>query len=124
MNGESCWRCGAQMKWVHGTWQCGVCRFKLGCCEGEPQTGCETTAVRADDSDAEPKAFVAVTRERSVEPASSASTVWLDPSPTWVHDDSWQRSHTNLKVIGVVPLHSPVDEVSVRPTRASPLTTG
>ncbi|HEY4349285.1 MAG TPA: hypothetical protein VGM80_17040 [Gaiellaceae bacterium] len=35
---EGCWRCGAVMEWRHGTWQCGRCRFKLGCCEGEPQT--------------------------------------------------------------------------------------
>jgi hypothetical protein len=26
------------MRWVHGTWQCPRCRFKLGCCEGEPQS--------------------------------------------------------------------------------------
>jgi len=35
---ESCWRCGAEMEWRHGTWQCARCRFKLGCCEGEPQS--------------------------------------------------------------------------------------
>jgi hypothetical protein len=28
------------MEWRHGTWQCPRCRFKLGCCEGEPQTAC------------------------------------------------------------------------------------
>ncbi|MGH3103019.1 MAG: hypothetical protein ACRDN6_02845 [Gaiellaceae bacterium] len=33
--GELCLRCGAEMEWRHGTWQCGTCRFKLGCCEGE-----------------------------------------------------------------------------------------
>jgi len=32
---ESCWRCGEDMRWVHGTWQCPRCRFKLGCCEGD-----------------------------------------------------------------------------------------
>jgi hypothetical protein len=26
------------MRWTHGTWQCPRCRFKLGCCEGEPQS--------------------------------------------------------------------------------------
>jgi len=36
---ERCWRCSAEMKWIHGTWQCPRCRFKLGCCEGEPQAG-------------------------------------------------------------------------------------
>jgi hypothetical protein len=30
------------MRWIHGTWQCPLCRFKLGCCEGEPE---EYTAV-------------------------------------------------------------------------------
>ena len=34
---ETCWRCAAAMAWVHGTWQCPRCKFKLGCCEGEPQ---------------------------------------------------------------------------------------
>ena len=34
---ERCWRCNAEMEWRHGTWQCPRCRFKLGCCEGEPQ---------------------------------------------------------------------------------------
>jgi hypothetical protein len=32
---EICLRCGAEMEWRHGTWQCARCRFKLGCCEGE-----------------------------------------------------------------------------------------
>ncbi len=40
MQSEDCWRCGAAMEWRHGTWQCGRCKFKLGCCEGEPQTAC------------------------------------------------------------------------------------
>jgi hypothetical protein len=51
------------MEWRHGTWQCGRCRFKLGCCEGEPQTACATTAAGGDDSDAE---RAAVFRERIV----------------------------------------------------------
>jgi len=42
---ETCWRCGADMRWVHGTWQCPRCRFKLGCCEGEPQS-CTVAAPR------------------------------------------------------------------------------
>jgi hypothetical protein len=33
--GERCLRCGASAEWRHGTWQCPLCRFKLGCCEGE-----------------------------------------------------------------------------------------
>jgi hypothetical protein len=41
---EKCWRCGAPMEWRHSTWQCGRCRFKLGCCEGEPQAACEARA--------------------------------------------------------------------------------
>lgn len=36
--GERCLRCGAAMEWRHQTWQCSRCRFKLGCCEGEPQS--------------------------------------------------------------------------------------
>ncbi|HZO96383.1 MAG TPA: hypothetical protein VFB42_03330 [Gaiellaceae bacterium] len=35
---EPCLRCGAEMEWRHGTWQCPRCRLKLGCCEGEPQS--------------------------------------------------------------------------------------
>jgi len=38
---EMCWRCPTPMSWVHGTWQCARCRFKLGCCEGDPQTACD-----------------------------------------------------------------------------------
>jgi hypothetical protein len=41
---ELCWRCPTTMVWVHGTWQCPRCKFKLGCCEGDPQT-CD---VRSD----------------------------------------------------------------------------
>ena len=41
MEAERCLRCAAAMEWRHGTWQCPRCRFKLGCCEGEPQTSCE-----------------------------------------------------------------------------------
>jgi len=43
---ERCWRCSAEMKWIHGTWQCPRCRFKLGCCEGEPQS-CDAKRPRA-----------------------------------------------------------------------------
>ena len=50
---EKCWRCGAVMEWRHGTWQCARCRFKLGCCEGDPQTNCDV-----------PRALVATRRER------------------------------------------------------------
>jgi len=35
---ERCLRCGAAMDWRHQTWQCPRCAFKLGCCEGEPQS--------------------------------------------------------------------------------------
>ena len=38
---ESCLRCGAPMEWRQSTWQCPRCHFKLGCCEGEPQSSCE-----------------------------------------------------------------------------------
>ena len=40
------------MEWRHGTWQCARCRFKLGCCEGEPQTAGE--AGRRKRAPAEP----------------------------------------------------------------------
>jgi hypothetical protein len=32
---EICLRCGAEMEWRQGTWQCNRCKLKLGCCEGE-----------------------------------------------------------------------------------------
>jgi hypothetical protein len=51
---ERCWRCSATMEWRHGTWQCPRCRFKLGCCEGEPQTACEQPAQPAFGSSAFP----------------------------------------------------------------------
>jgi hypothetical protein len=38
---ELCWRCPTPMEWRHGTWQCPRCKFKLGCCEGDPQTPCD-----------------------------------------------------------------------------------
>jgi hypothetical protein len=34
------------MRWVHGTWQCPRCRFKLGCCEGEAQHACAPRVER------------------------------------------------------------------------------
>ena len=34
------------MEWRHGTWQCPRCRFKLGCCEGEPQSNCDAPIAR------------------------------------------------------------------------------
>ncbi len=50
------------MGWVHGTWQCGRCKLKLGCCEGEPQSGFATgtaspnTLGGSTHPDAEPEA--------------------------------------------------------------------
>jgi len=44
---ELCWRCPTPMAWVHGTWVCPNCKFKLGCCEGEPQTACDAPAADA-----------------------------------------------------------------------------
>ena len=41
---EPCLRCGAAMEWRHQTWQCPRCAFKLGCCEGEPQS-CSSAAA-------------------------------------------------------------------------------
>jgi hypothetical protein len=32
------------MEWRHATWQCPRCSFKLGCCEGDPQTPCDVPA--------------------------------------------------------------------------------
>jgi hypothetical protein len=54
---ETCWRCGAEMEWRHSTWQCARCRWKLGCCEGEPQSARDVeqrTDVRADAVGVEP----------------------------------------------------------------------
>jgi hypothetical protein len=48
---ELCWRCPTPMAWVHGTWQCPRCRFKLGCCEGDPQTPCDVQLPDADSQD-------------------------------------------------------------------------
>jgi hypothetical protein len=68
VNIEFCGRCSAAMEWRHGTWQCTVCRFKLGCCEGEPQSGCYTqvvtTSLGAEDSGAEPAGLAADERDR------------------------------------------------------------
>ena len=46
-----CWRCPTPMAWVHGTWQCPRCRFKLGCCEGDPQTPCDAQIQDAGSQD-------------------------------------------------------------------------
>jgi hypothetical protein len=32
---ELCLRCGVQLEWRHGTFQCPRCKLKVGCCEGE-----------------------------------------------------------------------------------------
>jgi hypothetical protein len=42
---ELCWRCPTPMAYVHGTWQCPNCKFKLGCCEGDPQTNCDAEVL-------------------------------------------------------------------------------
>jgi hypothetical protein len=44
---EMCWRCPTPMTWLHGTWQCSRCKFKLGCCEGEPQSCNDQVGVQA-----------------------------------------------------------------------------
>jgi hypothetical protein len=49
---EICWRCPTAMAYVHGTWQCPNCRFKLGCCEGDPQTACDVPEPLAAAPDA------------------------------------------------------------------------
>ena len=49
---EMCWRCPTPMAFVHGTWQCPRCKFKLGCCEGDPQTNCEAQPAVATPSTA------------------------------------------------------------------------
>jgi|KBSMisStaDraftv2_1062788.scaffolds.fasta_scaffold392271_2 hypothetical protein len=38
------------MEWRHATWQCPLCRFKLGCCDGEPQESCEAPAHEPEGS--------------------------------------------------------------------------
>jgi hypothetical protein len=48
---ELCLRCGSEMEWRHGTWQCVTCRFKLGCCEGEPTELCGDDDDRGADID-------------------------------------------------------------------------
>ncbi len=53
MESERCLRCSAAMEWRHGTWQCPRCRFKLGCCEGDPQTVCEAPYSAAPVSSGE-----------------------------------------------------------------------
>jgi len=40
------------MAFVHGTWQCPNCKFKLGCCEGDPQTPCDAEAPVTRSGDA------------------------------------------------------------------------
>jgi hypothetical protein len=44
------------MEWRHGTWQCPRCRFKLGCCEGEPQS----CAAPTSGASGEPRADLEV----------------------------------------------------------------
>jgi hypothetical protein len=38
---EACPRCFAPLEWHHSSWQCPVCKYKAGCCEGEPQSNDE-----------------------------------------------------------------------------------
>jgi hypothetical protein len=60
---ETCWRCATPMVWVQSTWQCPKCKWKLGCCEGEPQSlGC-TESER--ESGTEPQHGLHVTRHRA-----------------------------------------------------------
>jgi hypothetical protein len=47
---EMCMRCGAEMEWRHGTFQCPRCRFKFGCCEGETAECAELASPRENAS--------------------------------------------------------------------------
>ena len=67
MEHERCLRCASTMEWRHGTWQCARCRFKLGCCEGEPTSPDGSGSCRAEPGSA--------TSPRRREPYSAVETV-------------------------------------------------
>jgi hypothetical protein len=75
-----------------------------------------TTAVGADSAVAEPTAFVAVTANRSREPASPAPTPYVGPVAfvTFTHakPPGSQRCHWYAKLVGE-PAQVPVEPVSV-----------
>src|SRR6266536_1236748 len=82
--------------------------------------GLTTTSVAIDGAEDEPAELVAVTRTRSLCPASAfrsayvscvASLMFPHPSPALV-----QRRHWKTKRIGVVPRHEPVLATRVEPT--------
>jgi hypothetical protein len=83
-----------------------------------------TTAVGADDSDALPALFVAVTTTRIVWPASAAPTAYVCAFAPEIGEHAppveSQRRHANAYVIGAVPLQLPADALSVCPIAAVP----
>jgi hypothetical protein len=64
MTGERCLRCSATMEWRHQTWQCPLCRFKLGCCEGEA-VGCEPYASAGGVSSSSTQSRVSTSQNAS-----------------------------------------------------------
>ncbi len=84
-----------------------------------------TTPDSADDADADPTPFEAVTTTTTDDPASAAVTEYdLSVSPvTSTHAPS-QRCHWYSYEIGVVPVHVPRVADNTSPTSASPDTDG
>jgi hypothetical protein len=87
------------------------------------------TAVAFDAETVEPPPFVAVTRTRSRVPTSSPCSVYDDPfalgitaqfEPSGLPPSVPQRTHWNVKVIGVGPFHFPVEALSVEPCVVEP----
>ncbi len=94
-----------------------------------PDVGCATTtAVAAELADAEPTPFDAVTTARNVEPTSAATTTYVaavaPPISTHPAPPASHRRHRYAYEIGAVPDHDPADDDNVRPTSATPDTTG
>jgi hypothetical protein len=75
-----------------------------------------TTAVATESAVADDAEFVAVTRTRTVEPTSPATSVYVAPvapaMSTQPAPPVSQRRHWRAYEIGAVPVHVPVDDVS------------
>jgi hypothetical protein len=95
-----------------------------GGCGADPGTA----AVAAEEADADPTEFVAVTATTSVEPASADATRYVVAvaPPMFTHEapDPSQRRHWYAYAIGCVPVHVPATAVSVWPTSGVPLIVG
>ncbi len=87
--------------------------------------GSGTTSVSADDADAEPAPFEAVTTTANDEPMSPGEIAYNEVVAPGISEQAPSHCcHWNAYEIGAVPVHEPRVDDNTSPTPASPVTVG